>query len=119
MDNFIINFYRTPTNTCPVEEFLDSLDKKMKAKMLRMIVLLENHGLDLREPYSKHLDDNIFELRAQQGNNISRILYFFTNNRQIILTNGFIKKTNKTPQGVISKAKRYREDYLKRKEFQP
>ena len=44
------------------------------------------------------------------------MLYFFYVDSRIVLTNGFIKKTNKTPIKEIEKAKKYRADYLKRKE---
>ena len=58
--------------------------------------------------------------KARQGFfdslDITRVMYFFYVDRHIILTNGFIKKTQKTPQSEIEKAKRYRSDYLKRKE---
>lgn len=81
----------------PVEKFLDSLDIKMRAKMFGMIELLQEKGNKLREPYSKHLDDGIFELRCKVGNDITRVLYFFYYEGQIILTNGFVKKTQKTP----------------------
>ncbi|MBQ9982237.1 MAG: type II toxin-antitoxin system RelE/ParE family toxin [Oscillospiraceae bacterium] len=62
------------------------------------------------------MDDGIFELRAKIGSDISRVLYFFVIGRKIILTNGFIKKTQKTPKEEIEKAKRYRADYLNRKD---
>lgn len=67
-------------------------------------------------PYSEELQDGIFELRAKVGSDISRVLYFFMVGRKIILTNGFIKKTQKTPKSEIEKAKRYRDDYLSREE---
>lgn len=44
--------------------------------MYREIDLLVNNGPELREPHSKHVEDGIFELRAKQGNGISRVLYF-------------------------------------------
>lgn len=81
-----------------------------------MIQLLQDNGYRLREPYSKALENGIFELRIKQGNNISRIMYFFYVDQHIILTNGFIKKTQKTPRSEIEKAKKYRADYLDRKE---
>ena len=65
------------------------------------------------EPYSKHLSDGIFELRVKSGTNISRILYFFYIEKKIILTNGFLKKTMKTPHDEIKRAKEYRADYIK------
>lgn len=67
------------------------------------------------EPYSKPLGDGIFEIRAKQGNNITRTLYFFYDGKQIILTNGFVKKTQKTPSAEIQRAKKYRAEYLRLK----
>jgi phage-related protein len=117
MESFDIEFYKTTNDECPVQEFLDSLNHKMRVKILRIILLLEEHGNELREPYSKSLGDEIFELRIKQGSNITRILYFFMIGKKIILTNGFIKKTQKTPQNEIDKAQKYRDDYMKRKEL--
>lgn len=116
MEEFKIIFYDKADGTEPVKDFLDSLDIKMRAKMLRTILILQKNGYELREPYSKLLDDGIFELRAKIGSDISRVLYFFVIGRKIILTNGFIKKTQKTPKEEIEKAKRYRADYLNRKD---
>lgn len=116
MSNYAVNFFRKSDGSCPVEEFLDSLDYKMRAKILLAISLLEVNGPQLREPYSKSLGDGIFEIRAKFGNNITRTLYFFYDGKQIILTNGFVKKTQKTPTAEIQKAKDYRAEYLYRKE---
>lgn len=79
-----------------------------------MIDILEQYGNQLREPYSKSLDDGIFELRAKVGSDISRVLYFFYYEGRIILTNGFVKKTQKTPQNEIALAKKYIRDFLAR-----
>lgn len=112
--NFDVDFFRKQDGSCPVEDFLDTLDTKMRAKILRLIMLLEQNGNELREPYSKPLGDGIFELRAKQGSDITRVLYFFVIGHKIILTNGFIKKSLKTPRSEIELAKRYRADYLSR-----
>lgn len=56
----------------------------------------------------------IFELRAKVGTDISRVLYFFYYEGRIVLTHGFIKKTQRTPAGEIEKAKKYRIDYIER-----
>ena len=63
-----------------------------------LIELLAKNGSELREPYSKHLGDGIFELRAKVSSDITRVLYFFVIGKKIVLTNGFIKKTQKTPK---------------------
>ena len=111
-----IEFYETDKGVQPAKEFLLSLDTKMRAKMVNTISILQDNGYELREPYSKYLSEGIFELRARVGSDITRVLYFFYVDSRIVLTNGFIKKTNKTPIKEIEKAKKYRADYLKRKE---
>ena len=68
----------------------------------------------LREPYSKHLDDGIFEIRCKVGNNITRVIYFFYYEGKIILTNGFVKKTQKTPKKEIELVKERRRDFVER-----
>lgn len=115
MHEFEIIFYKTETGENPVQEFLDSLDVKMRTKVLFSMRVIRENGFQTRMPYSKELDDGIFELRAQSGSDISRVLYFFIVGRKVILTNGFIKKTQKTPKKEIEKAKRYRKEYLSRK----
>jgi phage-related protein len=92
------------------------LPPKMRTKVFRLIDMLEGNGTNLREPYSKHLEDGIFELRGQIGSDISRVLYFFMIGKKAILTHGFVKKTQKTPSSEIKRAKEYRTEYLSRKE---
>ena len=112
--SFKIEFYETEDGKEPVKEFLDSLDDKMAAKLIGLMEVLEEKGTELRKPYSEHLDDGIFELRCKQGSNITRVLYFFYVGKKIIATNGFVKKTQKTPPREIKLAKERRADWLKR-----
>lgn len=109
-------FYDLPDGSMPAQEFLDNLEIKMQAKMVRTIAFLQENGSDLREPYSEYLQDGILELRAKVGTNISRVLYFFFDGKKAILTHGFIKKTQKTPRKEIDRALRYKEEYFSRKE---
>lgn len=111
---FEIIFYEKSDVDKPVEEFLDSLEPKMRAKLVGILEILQEKGNSLREPYSKHLDDGIFEVRVKVGNNISRILFFFVIGKKIILTNGFIKKSQKTPPREIEIAKERRAEYMER-----
>jgi len=114
LENFKIDFFKLDNDICPTKDYLDSVDKKLRAKILWTLGLLETNGNMLGMPYSEHLDDGIFELRIKQGSDISRVLYFFYIGRKIILTHGFTKKTNKVPKSEIETAKRYREIYLSR-----
>lgn len=111
---FQIEFYRLPNGKRPIVEFLDGLDTKMRAKALHSISILEEFGNQLREPYSKSMGDGLFELRIKFSNDISRIFYFFVVDNRIILTNGFVKKTMKTPKGEIDLARKYKSDYERR-----
>jgi len=113
---FDVDFYQKEDGTKPAEDFIAELSPKMIAKIIRLIDMLKTNGSDLREPYSKHLDDGIFEIRAQVGSDISRVLYFFLVGKKIIITHGFIKKTQKTPPFEIDRAKKYRVEYIRREE---
>ncbi|MCD8217884.1 MAG: type II toxin-antitoxin system RelE/ParE family toxin [Clostridiales bacterium] len=114
MNNFNVEFYTTNKGNKPAQDFLLSLDIKMRAKLIGLIQILEEKGNLLREPYSKYLDDGIFEIRVKTGSNVARVLYFFYYGKRIILTNGFIKKTQKTPKQELEKARKYRTEFLLR-----
>jgi phage-related protein len=85
-----------------VEKFLLRLDKKVIAKVLRLIDLLERFGYKLGMPQSKKIMDNIFELRIH-GKQEVRILYTFKKSI-IILLHGFIKKSQKISKQELSAA---------------
>jgi len=70
------------------------------------------------ESYFKKLKsaNGIWEVRATQGNDTYRLLGFVDGGRFIVLTNGFAKKTQKTPKNEIELASERRKDYLRRKE---
>ena len=114
MDKFIIDFYAKENGEQPAKNFILALEPKMQAKIIRVLDLLENNGPLTGLPYSEHLENGIFEIRAKQSTNITRVLYFFVTGRKIILLNGFVKKTQKTPKREIDLAKKYRSDYERR-----
>lgn len=109
-----VDFYKTEDNKIPVQEFLEGLDTKMRAKAYHELQILEEFGSSLREPLSKPIKDGLFELRIKIGSDVSRIFYFFRIGNKIILTSGFVKKTNKTPNSEINKALAYKADYERR-----
>ena len=117
---FNAEFYTKENGEKPARDFIESFGEKVHAKFLRSIDLLETNGTFLRLPHSAELKDGIFELRVQETGNIYRVLYFFYIGKRIILTHGFVKKTQKTPPNEIKRAKQYRENFLanegKRKE---
>lgn len=111
----IVEFYKTEKGEKPAGDFIKSIeDVKLRAKVVRSLKLLETYGTELREPDSKPLGDGIFELRTIQGDNIARCLYFFFVGDKAIVTNGFIKKQQKTPPEETDLAKKYKADYERR-----
>lgn len=119
--SYEVEYYELPDGSRPAEEFILAQDVKMQAKIFMALEFLEEKGPMLREPFSKPLGEGIFEVRAKQGTDISRVLYFFVVGKKVILTNGFVKngfvkKTQKTPPREIEKAKRYRADHQQREE---
>ena len=75
------------------------------------IDILAEFGNALREPYSKAIGKGLFELRIKFASDITRIFYFFYVDTKIIVTNGFVKKTQKTPSNEIALAMKYKSEY--------
>jgi phage-related protein len=111
-----INFYRLLNGNSPVEEFLDSLAGKQAQKVLWVLQLIEELEVIPRQYFKKLADsEGIWEVRIQFGNDIFRLLGFFDGGTLLILTNGFAKKTQKTPSQEIALAVRRKEEYLARR----
>jgi len=111
---FEVIAYEDVNGKVPVQDFLKQLTPKMRAKMYGMLVILQEKGNMLREPYSKYMEEGIFELRCKFGSDITRVMYFFYYDKRIVLTNGFIKKTQKTPSEEIQIAKSRRMEFVER-----
>lgn len=114
MKNWNIIYYETVEGECPVEDLISSKSMNNRAKILALFSFLEEKGPNLPRPYADFLVDGIHELRIKLSGEQLRILYFFCYKDYIILTHPFIKKTQKVPIPQIEKAKRFREDFLKR-----
>jgi phage-related protein len=101
------------------QDFLESLPVKVQNKIFKIIEAVE---ILQRVPqqYLKSISGakGLFEVRIQLGSDIWRVFCFFENERLVILLNGFIKKTQKTPKEEIKLAmdlmKRYYDDKSKK-----
>lgn len=110
-----INFYRTETGDCPIEEFLDSLSSKQAQKVAWVLRLIEELDLVPGQYFEKLVNtEDIWEVRVQFGGDIFRLLGFFAGSSLLILTNGFAKKSQKTPRQEIDLATRRKNEYLSR-----
>lgn len=111
---FKVEYYCKNDGTSPVLEYVNSLDSKLKSKTIRAIDYLEIYGNKISPPYSKKLVDGIYELRVKFSSDIVRIIYFFYKDRIIVLTNGFTKKSQKTPKKEIELALKRKKEYERR-----
>ena len=114
---YSIEFYKDKDGNEPVKEYISSLagknDKDSRVNLNKIrdyIKTLSEYGTRAGEPYVKHIEGEIWELRPLRN----RILFFGYDGNKIILLSHFIKKTQKTPQREIDKAKRLMKDHKER-----
>lgn len=113
-----IHYYKDKNGRMPVKEYIDELerhkdkDSRIKHNKIKdYIDKLSACGLSLGEPYLKHLDGEIWELRPIRD----RILFVaWDEDGSFVLLHHFTKDTQKTPQREIDKAKREYKDILER-----
>ena len=114
-----IQFYRLPNGQSPIEKFLDSLTGKQAQKVLWVLRLLEDLEIVPRHYFKKLVGtQDLWEVRIQYGGDIFRLLGFFEHGKLLILTHGFTKKTQKTPQQDIELATRRMKEHLARRKKQ-
>ena len=100
----IVHFYRSKAGKEPVREWLKNLsveDRQALGRDLRLVEL----GWPIGMPLCRPLGDGLWEARSSlSGNRIARVLFCATHGRMVLL-NGFIKKTRKTPQDELDLAR--------------
>lgn len=115
-----IEFYEKDNGESEVWDFLEALRLKSKTnkdariqynQMIFYIDLLAKNGTNLPANVTKHLEEDIWELRP--GNN--RVFYFYYDQSEYVLLHHFRKKSQKTPKREIVRAKAERDDYIRQK----
>ena len=93
-------------------DFFKKQNSKVKEKILWTFKLIETIE-KIPVEYLKHLEgtNGLYEIRIQLANDIFRIFCFFDKGRLIVLTNGFQKKSQKTPKKEIDKALKIKKEY--------
>lgn len=112
-----VEYYVDARGHEPVGEFLDSLTIESQARVLRLIDLLTNYGVLLKEPYTRQLKGKLRELRITDRFGEIRMVYFPFTGRRLILLHGFVKKTRKTPVRDIQIAERRLKEFIHRQEI--
>ena len=107
-------YYEDERNTRPVEEFINDLESKTKAKVLARIEFLEERWQELRMPYIDTLEEGLYELRVVFSGNQLRVVYAYMFKDYIVLLYGIIKKTKEVPREDMLKAKNRMHDFQAR-----
>lgn len=117
LDLHQIHFYKDRNGNEPVKEYLTELaakkdkDSRIKLNKIRdYLKMLSEYGTQAGEPYVKHLDGEVWELRPLRD----RILFVGWVNGSYVLLHQFLKQTQKTPAREIDKAKRELADLIER-----
>ena len=86
-----------------LESWLNDTPKDIKARIINIVDLLAEHGpQNVREPYVKHLQGKLYEIRAKGKDGIARVFYFTMTGQRIVLLHGFIKKAQKTSKRELA-----------------
>ncbi|EMY70485.1 type II toxin-antitoxin system RelE/ParE family toxin [Leptospira vanthielii] len=108
----IIYFSENKDIQSEIEIFINSKDERNQAKIFAWLDKLSELGPNLPRPYADLLIDGVHELRIKLSGSQIRILYFFCYKNYIVLTNQFVKKTDKVPKAEIKKAINRRDYFL-------
>ena len=85
-----------------VEKEFDQFPADIRAKIIHVAKLIDEFGLpNIGEPYIKHLQEKLWEIRTRGKDGIGRSLYVTATGKRVIILRNFIKKTRKTPQKEI------------------
>lgn len=85
-----------------VDDFIVSLEEHTQSKVFRLLDMLRNLGHELRLPYSRQITKGLFELRIRGVQEVRLIYMFF--NEGVMVLHGFVKKSQKIPQGELELA---------------
>jgi phage-related protein len=109
-----IEFYRDKNGREPLTKFLNDLPLKTRARVVKLIDLLAEYGVLLKEPYTRQIKGKIRELRMRDNMGHIRVFYFTFTGKRIVLLHGFLKKTDKTPERELVLAEKRMKDFIER-----
>jgi phage-related protein len=110
---FAIEYVKLPNGRVPAREFVDAMDDRTGARIDAFIERLRVYGRQMQGKFTKKLTNEIFELRIKEFDRIFRVLFFYHPGMVIVITSGFQKKTQATPQSEIARAEKLRKLWLK------
>jgi len=88
-----------------VKAALEALPRDIRARFERIVKLIQTNGLErVHEPYVKHLEGALWEMRMMGKDGIARAVYVTATGRRVVVLHVFVKKTQKTPRREIEMA---------------
>lgn len=96
------------------QDFLDGISSKARAKLLARIAAIEEYGVTFAATmlWVKKLEHNLYEIRVEYTGNQYRSLYFQVQGNHYMITHGFSKKTQKTPEQEKIHARHIRDRWI-------
>ena len=89
-----------------VERELDALAQDVRHRFLRIVELIEKHGLTaMHEPHVKHLEGKLWEMRMKGRDGIARAIYVTAKGERVVVVHAFGKKTQQTPAQALETAR--------------
>lgn len=86
---------------------LEAMPDDIQAAFRRIVEIIGVQGLEkVREPYVKHLQGRVWEMRLKGKDGIARAAYVTATGRRVVVVHVFGKKTQKTPRRELETALR-------------
>jgi len=90
-----VEYYKTVDNKEPVKDWLDTFEPQIRTKIQKYFLLFERKKLNLKRPFIRHLETQLYEINILDEKRIFKIIFVPTSQRKIMLLHGFIKNISK------------------------
>lgn len=114
---YSVHFYRDRNGKEPALDYLKGLlgkndkDSRIRAKKIQEYIgILREYGTRAGEPYMKHIEGDIWELRPSKD----RVFFVGWHNGGFVLLHAFEKKTKKAPEREKKRAREELKDLKER-----
>lgn len=103
-----VKIYAPPGRAAPVAQFIDSLEPKLRDKLIRQLILLPaTPRAALLEPHYKHFSieryRELYELR-ERGKVLVRVIFTIRPNGEIILLHAFVKRQSRDTMRALEQS---------------
>jgi len=111
-EKFQVEFYFTETGKMPAKEYLEKESLEVQVKLAALVQYIADHGklFDITKFRKVDTKDNIFEFKPVDH----RFFSFFYKGKKIIITNAYMKKSQKVSKRDLEKAKNMKKTYIDR-----